>query len=153
MKRIIFCACFLILVFGFFSLSYGATINITDLIDNFQKSTDLQRSQMLKDTLGKEISGTGTVSNVGEYDFFDIVNDVKGLYYQVSTEQQKTKNNVAYQVIFLFKDPDKVKDIDKGQLFQRDGKIIRIEDERLQISIWLFCDELASQDKALLKGN
>jgi len=153
MKKIIFGISFLILAFGLFNLSYSATTEITDLVDTFQRSTDLQKSQILKDNLGKEFSAGGRVSNAGEYDFFDIVNDVKGLYYQVSTDQQKTKNNVPYQVIFLFKDQNKVKDIDKGQNFQKDGKIIRMEDERLQISVWLFCDELASQDKALLKGN
>ncbi|MDP2924003.1 MAG: hypothetical protein Q8O30_09855 [Candidatus Omnitrophota bacterium] len=141
----------LIFVFGMSNFSYSAAIGIGELVDNFQKATDLQKDQILNDNLGKEISGQGAVSNVGEYDFFDTVNDFKGTYYQVSTGQQKTKNGVPYQVILLFKDKESVKDIDKGQNIQKDGKIIRVTDERLQISVWLLCGELTEKDKALFK--
>lgn len=152
MKRILSVLMFfLIFIFGVLSLSYSKPIEIEGLVDNFQKATDLQRDQILKDNLGKEVSANGIVSNVGEYDFFDIVNDLKGTYYQVSLEQQKTKDSVLYQVILLFKDKDKVKDIDKGESIQKDGKIIRIIDERLQIAVWLLCDELTETDKALFK--
>lgn len=154
MKRIIrTCAFFLICVLALSSLAYSDAIDIGELVDNFQGATDLQREQILKDNLGKETTASGTVSNVGEYDFFDTVSDVKGAYYQISTEQQKTENDVAYQLIFLFKDKDKVKDIDKGQNIQKDGQIIRINDERLQISVWLFCGDLSENDKALFKQN
>ena len=107
----------------------------------------------MNDFLGKELSCGGTVSNVGDYNFFDTVNDLGAAYYQVSTVPQKTKNNVTYQLVFLFKDKDKVKDIDKGQKIQKDGKIIRITDERLQISVWLFCGELTENDQHLFKQN
>ncbi|MFA5090068.1 MAG: hypothetical protein WC510_03390 [Candidatus Omnitrophota bacterium] len=154
MKKIVKICVFLpFFVFGLGSISYPVTIGVGELVDNFQKATDLQRTQIVKDNLGKEISGNGTVSNVGEYDFFDTVNDLRGTYYQMSTEQQKTKNNVPYQLIFLFKDKDKVKDTDKGQIVQKEGKIIKITDERLQISVWLFCGELTENDKALFKQN
>lgn len=133
------------------SLSFSETANITGLVDNFQKSTDLQREEMLKDTLGKETIAAGMVSNVGEYDFFDVVNDMKGIYYQLSLKPQKTPNNIPYQVIFLFKDRAEVKDIAKDQNFQKEGKIIRIIDERLQIAVWLYCGELTEKDKALFK--
>jgi hypothetical protein len=151
MKKIISCALFLILVFGIYSFSYSEALDIGGLVDSFQKATDLQRDQILKDNLGKEIASGGIVSNAGEYDFFDTVNDFKGTYYQVSLQQQKTKNNTPYQLIFLFKDKDKVRDINKGQNIQKDGKIIRIIDERLQISVWIFCGELTEADKALFK--
>jgi hypothetical protein len=128
--------------------AYAAT-DIEGLMDSFQKATDLQRQAIIKDNLNREISAAGKISNVGEYDFFDIVNDIKGTYYQVSLEQQKTKGNTPYQVIFLFKDRDKVKDLNKGQNFQKDGQVIRIIDERLQVSLWLFCGELTEADKAL----
>ncbi len=151
MKRILICVFFLIFVFGAYCFSYAETMGIDGIIDNFQKATDLQRDQILKDNLDKEITSSGIVSNAGEYDFFDTVNDFKGTYYQVSLQQQKTKNNVPYQLIFLFKDKDKVKDINRGEAIQKDGKIIRIIDERLQISVWIFCGELTQADKALFK--
>ncbi|MDD5432533.1 MAG: hypothetical protein PHO70_06085 [Candidatus Omnitrophica bacterium] len=141
----------LVFAIMFCALSYAESPNIQTLVDNFQKSTDLQRSQILKDILGKEISSSGLVSNAGEYDFFDIVDDIKGTYYQVSTDQQKTKNNIPYQIIYLFKDKDKVKDLDKGTNIQKDGKIVRIEDERLQIAVWILCADLTEKDKALIK--
>jgi len=125
------CVLFLILLASVCSLSYAEGIDIGKLVDDFQGATDLQRSQILQDNLGKEISIGGTVSNAGEYDFFDTVNDVKGAYYQVIAEQQKTKNNTPYQAVFLFKDKDKIKDINKGQSIQKNGKIIKINDEGL----------------------
>jgi hypothetical protein len=121
------------------------------LVDSFQKATDLQREEILKENLGKEISASGAVSNVGEYDFFDIASNLKGNYYQVSTQLQKTKGGTPYQVIFLFKDKEKLTNLNKGQDLQKDGKIIRLLDERLQITVWLFCDELTEDDKLLLR--
>lgn len=152
MKKIIKTFAFvLIFTFSIISFSYTAPVSIAELVDNFQKATDLQKSQILQDNFGKEISASGTVSNAGEYDFFDTVNDIKGAYYQVSTQQQKTQNGTLYQVILLFKDKDSVKDIDKGETIQKDGKIIKIEDERLQIAVWLFCGELSEKEKDLFK--
>lgn len=134
-------------------LCYCGGMDIGSLVDDFSKATDLQRDKMLQDYLGKEISAGGVIINAGEYDFFDIVNDFKGTYCQVSTTQQKTKNNQPYQVIFLFKNKDKAKDLDRGQNIQKDGLIMRIEDERLQIAVWLFCGDLTESDKALFKAN
>lgn len=154
MKKIIkTCALLLTLTFGIIGFSYAAATDIAELVDSFQKATDLQRDQILEDNLGKEVTASGTVSNVGEYDFFDVATDFKGAYYQVSLEQQKTKNNTPYQLIILFKDKDTVKDIDKGQGFQKDGKIIRINDERLQIAVWLFYGSLTEGDKTLFQKN
>ncbi len=153
MKRILTCAFFLLFTLGVYRLSYSETVDIEGLVDNFQKATDLQREQILKDNLGKEIASSGMVANAGEYDFFDTVNDFKGTYYQVSLEQQKTKNNIPYQLIVLFKDKDKAKDINKGQFIQNSGKIIRILDERLQITVWIFCGDLTEADKALFRQN
>lgn len=144
-------AVFSIFIFAAGGFSYAAAADIAGLVDDFQKATDLQRGQIIADNSGKGISTGGTVSNVGEYDFFDIVSDIKGTYYQVSTQQQMTKNNVPYQVIFLLKDKDLVKDISKGQAIQKDGRLIRITDERLQISVWILCGDLAEKDKALFK--
>ncbi|MFA5725335.1 MAG: hypothetical protein WC937_03680 [Candidatus Omnitrophota bacterium] len=150
-KILVSCAFSLAVLLGVSGLSYSAVMDIEGLVNNFYKATDLQKVQVLKDSLGKEITCGGTVSNAGEYDFFDTTNDLGNTYYQVSIIPQKTKNNVPYQLVFLFKDKDKVKDIDKGQNIQQSGKIIRLLDERLQISVWIFCGELTQEDKALFK--
>ncbi|MDD5356338.1 MAG: hypothetical protein PHY56_07380, partial [Candidatus Omnitrophica bacterium] len=124
-------------IFGLGKFAYCATLSVEELIDNFYKATDLQKEQILKDNLGKEVSASAKVSNAGEYDFFDTNSDVNGAYYQITTEPQKTNNNVTYQLILLFKDKNKAKDINKGQKVQKEGQIIRILDERLQISVWI----------------
>ena len=132
-------------------VSYCQATDINAFIDTFQKSTDLQRSQLLNDNLGKDIGAGGMVANVGEYDLFDIVNDIRGVYYQVTIQQQKTANNVPYQVIFLFKDKSPIENINKGDNFQKDGKIVRIDDERLQIAVWVLCADLTAKDQSLFR--
>ncbi len=108
MKKIALSLVFLsVFILGVNVRGYCAAADTASLVDNFYKATDLQRTQFLKDNLGKEISCGGTVNNAGEYDFFDTVNDVGATYYQVTTNPQKTKNNVTYQIVFLFKDKDK----------------------------------------------
>ncbi len=134
-------------------LSYSQAIDIGKLADDFQAATDLQKNQMTQDNLDKDISAEGIVENAGEYDFFDTVNDVKGTYYQVITQQQKTKNNIPYQVVFLFKDKDRAKDVSKGQKINRSGKLIKLDDERLQIAVWIYCGEMTESDKTLFKQN
>jgi hypothetical protein len=153
MKRIPSFCLPLVFIFCLSTYCQGETSNIEGLVEDFQKATGLQREQILNDNLGKEISTSAIATNVEEYNFFDTASGIKNTYYQVSTEKQKTKNNTTYQLIFLFKDKEKVKDIDKSQLIHKDGKIIRIIDERLQITIWVLCGDLAEGDKALFKGN
>lgn len=139
----------LTLIFAGAGLLHAQTTDITGLVDSFQTATDLQRNDILRDNFGREVTASGMVSNVEEYSFFDVATDSKGIYYQVSLEQQKTKNNTPYQVILLFKDKDAAGDIDKGENLQKDGKIIRINDERLQIAVWLLYGDLTEDDKAL----
>lgn len=137
-----------VLIYG---ISYCGDMDINSLVDSFQKATDLQKTKILSDNIGKDLSAGGIVSNAGEYDFFDTNEDIKGTYYQVTTEQQKTDNNTPYQVIFLFKDQDQASGIDKGEKLSRSGKIIKLTDERLQIAVWILCADLTDKDKALIK--
>jgi len=142
---------FFVLAIMFYSLSHCSTIDINSLVDDFQKATDIQKTKIVSDNIGKELSAGGIVSNAGEYDFFNTVDDARGTYYQVVTEQQKTGSDAPYQVIFLFKDIDKVSGINKGQAFQGSGKIVKINDERLQTTVWIFSNDLTDKDKALLR--
>lgn len=152
MKKIaLVCILSIAIISGAGISAYCATLTIRDLVDGFAKATDLQRQAILGEDLGKEISAGGTVANAGEYDFFDTVDDIRGSYFQITTLQQKTTNNVPYQVFFLSKDKDKALNVDRRQAIQRDGKIIRIEDERLQIAVWIFCGDMSEKDKALFK--
>ena len=51
----------------------------------------------------------------------------------------------------MYKDKEKLKDISKGETISKDGTIINIVDERLQISVWLYEDELTAKDRELFK--
>jgi hypothetical protein len=152
MKKAIAIYALLLLVFALTGLSYSEILDPAALVDSFQAATDIQKDGILADNIGKEIAGSGTVSNAGEYDFFDTVNDIRGIYFQATTQLQKTKNNTPYQVIFLFRDRAAIENLNKGQTIQKAGKLIRILDERLQISVWIFCGgELTDRDKSLFK--
>lgn len=133
------------------SASYCATIDIGELIDQYKHATDVQRQELEKNYLGKTISGSGVIENVGQYDFFDINTDTGEKYYKVLTQQQETVGKTPYQVVFLYKDKSKVIDMARGEHIEKEGTIINIIDERLEISIWLYEDELTSRDKELFQ--
>lgn len=146
--RIISAALFALLVA---SSGYAADINISELVDQYKHATDLQRQELEKNSFGKRTSVNGTVDNVGRYDFFDISNDAGGTYYKVLLQQQETVNKVPYQIVLLYKDRDTVKDINRGQAMEKEGNVVKIIDERLQIAIWIYDRELTSRELELFK--
>jgi len=118
-----------------------------------KQATDLQREQIKKDNFGKELTANGIVTNVEEYNFFNEKKDLAGKYFRVTTAEQKSTGNTAYQVNFLYKDLPAVKDINKGEKKEQPGKIIKIIDDRLQISLWLYIGELSAGEKELFISN
>ena len=133
------------------SSGYCADVNIGELVDQYKHATDLQRQELEKNFIGKKISAVGTVENVGQYDFFDISNDISGIYYKVLLQQELTQNKIPYQIVFLYKDRDAVKDIDRGQAMEKEGNIVKIVDERLQIAVWIYNGELTDRERQLFK--
>ncbi|MFA6281771.1 MAG: hypothetical protein WCY05_04640 [Candidatus Omnitrophota bacterium] len=137
----------LILLGSLSTFSYAETIN--DLVDQFKQATDLKRQDIQAQYFGNEISASGIVANVEEYNFFNEKKDMVKKYYRIVTEEQKTPNNTPYQVLFLSNDLSSVKDFAKGQTITKSAKIIRITDERLNVSIWLYDGEISAQEKEL----
>ncbi len=133
------------------SCAYCANLTIKEVVDQYKHATDLQRRELEKSFTGKRISVSGTVENVDQYDFFDITNDTGGIYYKVLLQQQLTLNMVPYQIVLLYKDKDTVRDINRGQALEREGNIIKIVDERLQIAVWLYNGELTERERELFK--
>ena len=133
------------------AIAYCENVNIAEFVDNYKHATDIQRQELENNFIGRRASGSGTVENVGEYDFFDISNDTSGKYYKVLTEQRETANKIPYQIIFLYKDKDKVRDINRGEQIEREGNITKIVDERLQIAVWIYDGELTQREKDLFK--
>ncbi len=147
----LFLALFLLNIFSL--PCYPQAGEITNIVDQFKQATDLQREQIKKDNFGKELTGSGIVANAEEYNFFNEKKGLTGKYFRITTVEQKSINNTPYQVNFLFKDLNAVKDINKGQKIEQTGKIIKIIDERLQISLWLYIGELAAEEKELFITN
>jgi hypothetical protein len=141
------------MILGMASYSYCADISINELVDQYQHATDLQKRELEKNFIGKTISASGTIENVAEYNFFDINTDTGEQYYRVITRQQDTAAKTPYQVVFMYKDKEKLKNLSKGEPISKEGTIINIVDERLQISVWLYEDELTSKDRELFKLN
>jgi hypothetical protein len=133
------------------SFGYCADVNIGELVDQYKHATDLQKRDLEKNFIGKIISGSGTIENAGEYDFFDVTNSTGGKYYKVLALQQETANKVPYQLVFLFKDKDRVKDMNRGELIEKEGNIVKIVDERLQIAVWIYNGELTDRERELFK--
>ena len=145
----IFSLCMVILSIA--SFSYCADVNIGELVDQYKHATDLQRQELEKNFIGNKISVSGTVENVGQYDFFDVSNDTGGIYYKVLLQQETTQNKVPYQVVLLYKDKESVKDINRGQAMEKEGNIVKIVDERLQIAVWIYNGELTDRERQLFK--
>ena len=133
------------------SFGYCADTNIGEIVDQYKHATDLQRQTLEKNFIGKNLSAGGTVENVDQYNFFDISNDTGGVYYKVLLQQETTQNNVPYQVIFLYKDKNSVEDINRGQAIEKEGKIVKLIDERLQIAVWIYNGELTDRERELFK--
>jgi len=148
MRKIILVAAIIMSVATY---SYCASIKIDELADQYQHATDVQKKELEKNFLGKKITGRGIVDNVSEYNFFDINTDTGENYYRVITRQQETVGKTPYEVIFMYKDKDKVNNISRGENLEKEGTLINIVDERLQIAVWIYEDELTQKDKELFQ--
>jgi hypothetical protein len=148
MKKI-FCLTLTALMLLAPALAYCDSITIGELVDQYKHATDVQRQDLEKHFLGKKMTAGGMIENVGEYNFFDVNTDTGENYYKVMTRQQETAGKTPYQALFLYKDKEKIKDMNKGDRIEKEGTIINIVDERLQISVWLYEDDLTSKDKQL----
>ena len=133
------------------SFGHCADLTIGEVVDQYKHATDLQRQELEKNFVGKKISANGTVDNVGQYDFFDISNDTGGVYYKVLLQQEATQSSIPYQVVLLYKDKESVKDINRGQVMEKEGNIVKIIDERLQIAVWIYNGELTDRERELFK--
>ncbi len=140
-----------LIVLSIASFGYCADLSVEEVVDQYKHGTDLQRQTLEQNFTGKMISVSGTVENVGQYDFFDIVNDTGGVYYKVLLQQQVTKNMVPYQIVLLYKDKKAVEDINRGEPIEKEGNITKIVDERLQIAVWIYNGELTDRERLLFK--
>lgn len=138
----------LLFVTAFCTFSFCEELRMDAIVDQFKEATELQRQELKQYYKDREILGCGIVENVRDYSTFDETNDIERRYYEVISTAQKTQKGNNYRVIFLYKDINKVKGFNKGQTIERNASILRIIDDRLWISVWLYEGELTAEEKA-----
>ena len=122
------------------------------LVDQFKKSTDLQQKDLIKDVKDEKISARGVVKNVEEYRTFDLNTDKGAQYYRVIAETQNSPSGYPYIVSFLYKNKDDVAGINKGQAIEKTGGLLKIFDERLWVSVWVYAGTIGP-DEELMFGD
>ena len=139
----------LLFLAALFTSSYSWAIAVSDLVDEFVAATDVQRDSMIIKYTDEKASATGVVENVKDFNTFNEKIDKGALYYQVVLAGQKTALGNAYQVSFFYKTADEVKNIAKTQQMTEKGAILKIVDERLWISVWLYVGTLGPEEKTM----
>jgi len=136
-------AIFLSANFAFADTDAGA------LVDQFKKATDLQQQGLIKDVKNKKISAKGIVKNVEEYRTFNLNTDKGAPYYRAIAETQKSPSGNPYIVSFFYKNKDDVADINKGQAVEKTGGLLKIFDERLWVSVWIYTGNIGPEEELL----
>ena len=146
-KIIFITALFLTLIARYF---YSAVPTAPQLVGEYKHATNLQRKQLDKHYKYAPASVEGTVKNVEDWNCFDERTDKKALYYRVVTTPQTTPEGAQYQVYVIYKDMNKAKKINEGQKINMEGALLRVVDEKIQFSVWVYADELTPEDKVML---
>jgi hypothetical protein len=129
----------------------AANVTLAELMDQYWHATDVQKRELERKFIGQRMSARGVIENAGEYNFFDINTDTGEQYYRVITRQQETAARTPYQVVFMYKNKNSVVNLSKGETMDKEGVIINIVDERLQVSVWVYEDELTPRDRELFQ--
>jgi hypothetical protein len=133
-------------------LAAGRAFADTDaaaLVDQFKKATDLQQQSLITDAKDKNISSKGVVKNAEEYRTFNLNTDTGAQYYRVITETQTTPSGNPYIVSFFYKDKDEVEDVNKGQAIEKTGALLKIFDERLWVSVWIYAGKIGPEEELM----
>lgn len=139
-----------VLFIAAFILSANCAFADTDvgaLVDQFKKATDLQQQGLIKDVKNKKISAKGIVKNVEEYRTFDLNTDTGTPYYRAIAETQNSPSGYPYIVSFFYKAKDEVEDINKGQPIEKTGGLLKIFDERLWVSVWIYTGTIGPEEE------
>lgn len=138
MKAIALSICAILLCSVMFCvLGHCESISAEALVDRFYKATELQRDEIRKLYIGENITSGGVVVNVEESRFFNTEDKVREGYFTVNTEVQNTLLGNPYQVIFFYRDADKVKNLDRGNRIEESGELLKIVDRGLWIYLWI----------------
>lgn len=126
-------------------------IDVEELVDQYGKLTDLQKTDYVNKYKNEPVSFSAVVSDVKPSDTFDERTDTSQHYYKILTDVRTTKAGNPYDVVVFYKDVNNVKDINKGQKIEKEGRLLTIIDQRLDLSIWLYEESLTQEEKAVFK--
>lgn len=129
----------------------GETVTIDELVAQYKHATDVQRTQLDKHFKHATLAVNGMVKNVEPWNVFDERTDTGANYYQVVTEARKTTDGTPYEILVFYKDQAKVRDLNKGQAIQLDGTFLKIIDQRLIYSVWVYGEELGAAEKEIFR--
>jgi hypothetical protein len=146
-KNVFFAALFTMAVF-----SNAEAMEIDDLVNQFQPLTDVQRDEFRSVHYYENISVSGVVMNVEPWNMFDERTDMGMLYYRVVTAQKTSSKGVPYEILIFYKDKSKVEGLSEGSTISVTGPIIKILDQRLLFSVWVYAGELTAEDKTMFSA-
>jgi len=151
MPRIIRCviltAVFLTMAAAF---CYADTIGISTLVDKYKNATTVQRSRLSAKYRYHKLYADAVVKDVEIWDTFDGKTDKARRYYKAVTRRKKTRSSTPYQILIFYKDKKQADLLKKRQRISLGGSLIKIVDERLVFSVWIYAGKLTAQDKAML---
>jgi hypothetical protein len=126
-----------------------ASVSVNDLMERYNKATDLQRSAIMGEYQYKTVSVNGVVDNVEAWDTFDERDQTKARYYRVTTGRQQLDAKNFYSIAVFYKDRAKAEKFEKGQDIKVDGSLIKIMYIPGLFSIWVYPEELTAEDKVM----
>jgi len=130
----------IILFFILLSFKSNAATSVESLVDKFVSLTEIQQKSYAEKIEGSiTVYGSGEIEDVAYPSWLDIYKEAKG-YYRVVIKPQETSNGNLYDIVFLFKDLDKIKDFNKGDKIRKAGKLLKIINWGMWVSVWILVE-------------
>ncbi|MDD5495648.1 MAG: hypothetical protein PHP46_00940 [Candidatus Omnitrophica bacterium] len=133
------------------SFSYCLVVEPEIFVDEYNAATDLQRAQMDDQYRYVEMNVSGTIKNVEDWDTFDERTDTSRHYYRVTLDTTASPKGVPYEILIFSNDKDKVSMLNRGEKMHFTGTFLKIIDQRLLYSIWVYNGELTEEDKVMFR--
>lgn len=134
------------------SFAYCQTVNINDLLKEYNNATEVQKQEVIDTYKYKTIAVSGIIEDVADCASFDERADKPGNYYKVVTKPQMQESGASYYVTIFYKDKSSVESLVKGQKINTSGVFVKIIDDPGLLSIWVYADELTPEDKVMFES-
>ena len=132
--------------------SYCEDIAIENLVSQYSHATDLQRTQLDKHFKYGKVRVSGAVQNVEPWNTFSEAKDLSASYYKVTTARKTAADGTPYEIIIFYKNKESVISLNRGEQIDIECTFIKVLDQRLIFSVWMFAEELTDLDKEMLSS-